>query len=167
MSFEEFCIKRIFKPVGMKDACFIHENTPTKNRVKGYVLNDDKKMVNQETASESMQSFGDGAFMMTVDDYLMWDRELYNNTILTQESIKFILSPTVLNDGKTYPYNCGMGREDDINNHVIFAHNGAWRGFVGEFWHVQDERLTLIFLLNLADYDAQYMVKTILNILLT
>jgi CubicO group peptidase (beta-lactamase class C family) len=167
MSFEEFCIKRIFKPVGMKDSCFVHEKTPTKNRVKGYVLNEDKKLVNQETASESMQSFGDGPFMMTIDDYLMWDKSLYNNTILTPESIRFILSPTVLNDGKTYPYNCGLFREKDINDHVIFAHNGCWRGIVGEFYHVQDQHLTLIILVNLVDYDTIYLVNSMLNILLT
>jgi CubicO group peptidase (beta-lactamase class C family) len=166
MSFEEFCIKRIFKPVGMKDACFVHEKTPTKNRVKGYVLNEDEELVNQETASESMQSFGDGPFMMTLDDYQMWDRSLYNNTILTKDSIRFMLSPTPLNDGKTYPYNCGLYRAEDINGHVIFNHNGAWRGITGEFYHVQDQHLTLILLINFVDYDADYLIKSILDILL-
>ena len=168
MTYDEFCHKRIFEPCGMKTARVIHDKDVVKNRAKGYETHKSGRLINQELASDEIQSYGDISLEMSVDDFMMWDKSLYNKTILDAKSIDKMLSPIKLNNGKNiyhflsnYCYGLWLEHSDLLS---IYHHYGSWRGSDAHFWHIPEKKLTVIIFVNLAFYDTYALSKSIIEL---
>jgi D-alanyl-D-alanine carboxypeptidase len=93
-----------------------------------------------------------GAFLSTVLDLAKWDAVLYSEKILSDSTRRQMWTPVTLNDGTSHPY--GFGWElGSFKGRKLVHHGGGMPGFRAEFGRFVDDRLTIIFLMNLDDVD--------------
>ena len=164
----EFCRERIFEPCGMKDARVIRDKNIVKNRAKGYEINSKKELINQQLASDEIQSYGDVSFEMSINDFMMWDKSLYKQTVLNSKSIDIMLTPIRLDNGelinhRQVNYCYGLWQEH-VDSLKLYHHFGSWRGTDGHFWHIPEKKLTIVMFANLAFYNTYYLSKSILEL---
>jgi CubicO group peptidase (beta-lactamase class C family) len=78
-SLRTYADERIFRPLGMVHTHF-HDDAGqiVKHRVAGYALTGDGKLV---TRADKNEFVGDSGVMSTVDDFLLWDQNLYQDRL--------------------------------------------------------------------------------------
>lgn len=143
----DFLQERIFKPLGMTTARVISEADIVPNRAAGYRLVAGE-LKNQQWVSPSTNTTADGSLYFTILDLAKWDAALYTNRPLKQSSLTQMWTPARLNDGKRKAYGFGW-QTDQIHQHRIVYHGGAWQGFKSSIVRFPDDKLTIIFFANL------------------
>jgi CubicO group peptidase (beta-lactamase class C family) len=143
--------ERIFKPLGMNTARIINEAEIIANRAAGYRLVKGE-LRNQEWVSPALNTTADGSLYLTVLDMAKWDAALYGEKLLKKASLEQMWTPVKLNSGKTQPYGFGWSF-NQINDHKIIEHGGAWQGFTTFIARYVDDKLSVIVLTNLAGAD--------------
>jgi CubicO group peptidase (beta-lactamase class C family) len=140
--------ERVFDPLGMRTARIISEADVVPNRAAGYRL---AKGVwkNQGWVAPTLNTTGDGALYLTVDDFIKWDAALGTDKLLKKASWEQIWTPAKLNDGKEAGYGFGWSL-GERNGHQRTHHGGAWQGFTSYFDRYPDDQLTVVVLTNLA-----------------
>lgn len=68
---------------------------------------------------------GAGNMETTLDDYLKWDRAIWNQTLLSDRTSQFIFSPGVLDNGQPVSYGFGWKVDPDRKNPRIVRHGGS------------------------------------------
>jgi len=114
--------------------------------------------------------YGDGSVVSTADDLLKWDQELYNNKIITKESVEQSMTPSRLNDGKLIEewggnYGIGWGLFSHPELGKMMVHGGYQPGFLSKFMRFTDQKITVIILSNTSD-DAFWTYTNIADGLL-
>jgi CubicO group peptidase (beta-lactamase class C family) len=144
--FGDFLQERIFKPLDMKTARVISEADIIPNRAAGYVLVKGE-LKNQEWVSPSLNSTGDGALYLTLEDMAKWDAALYGEKLFKKTSLEQMWSPVKLNDGTTYHYGFGwdLGK---VTGSKTVEHGGAWQGFKSFITRYLEEKTTIIVFAN-------------------
>jgi D-alanyl-D-alanine carboxypeptidase len=117
------------------------------NLARGYVDND--KLLDADNWPALRPS---GAFLSTVLDLAKWDAILYTDKILSDSTRRQMWTPVELNDGNSYPYGFGW-MLGSLKGHKLVHHTGGMPGFRSDFARVVDDKLTIIFLMNLDDVD--------------
>jgi CubicO group peptidase (beta-lactamase class C family) len=144
----DFLTKRIFQPLDMKTARIISEADIISNRAAGYrFVNGELK--NQEWVSPSVNTTGDGALYLTIDDMIKWDAALNAEKLLKKNSLNEMWTPAKTSDDKPTNYGFGWFIEG-VNGHKVIHHGGAWQGFTTCIRRYVDDRLTVIVLTNAA-----------------
>jgi CubicO group peptidase (beta-lactamase class C family) len=144
----DFLRKRVFEPLDMKTARIISEADIIPNRAAGYRFLDGE-LKNQEWVSPTVNTTGDGALYLSVDDLIKWDAALSTEKIFKKQSLDTMWTPAKLNDGKATNYGFGWFIET-VNGHKVIHHGGAWQGFTTYIRRYVDDRLTVIVLTNAA-----------------
>ena len=143
----EYLSEMVFKPAGMQTTYPTNTTVSLPNMAKGYVDND--KLLDAKDWPALRPS---GAFFSTVLDLAKWDGILYTDRILSDSTRQQMWTPATLNDGTSYPY--GFGWEiGSFRHRKLVHHGGGMPGFRSEFARFVDDRLTIIFLMNLDDVD--------------
>jgi len=93
-----------------------------------------------------------GGFLSTVLDLAKWDAVLNTDKILSESSRRQMWTPVKLNDGTSHPHGFGWQLEA-FRNLKSVRHSGGMPGFRAMFARYPDEKLTIIFLMNLNDVD--------------
>ena len=93
--FHEFQQERIFDPLEMKDT------------------------------SDSTRFNGSGNMITTPLDYAKWDRALWNQTLLDEETSKLYFSPGKLDNGERVDYGMGWRLEFDEDSLIKVQHDGV------------------------------------------
>lgn len=68
---------------------------------------------------------GDGSVFSSINDFEIWNRFWYGNTLLSQASIEDAFSPVTLADGSTSNYGFGWIITPNVK---VMWHNGSWLG---------------------------------------
>jgi len=143
----EYLSEKVFKPAGMQTTYPTTTKVSLPNMAQGYVDND--KLTDAKDWPALRPS---GAFFSTVLDLAKWDAILYTDRILTDSTRQQMWTPVTLNDGTSHPY--GFGWEiGSFRHRKLVHHGGGMPGFRSEFARFVDDRLTIIFLMNLDDVD--------------
>jgi CubicO group peptidase (beta-lactamase class C family) len=144
----EYLNEKVFKPSGMTTTYPTNIKGSLPTRASAYVDNSKLREVDDNWPALRPS----GAFLSTVLDMAKWDAMLYTDKILTESSRKQMWAPARLNDGTTYPY--GFGWEvKSFRGRRLVHHGGGGPGVRAEFARFLDDRLTIIFLMNLDDVD--------------
>lgn len=72
---------------------------------------------------------GDGTVNSTFNDLLKWDRALYQNTLITEESKKDLYVPATLMNGTKTEYGLGWFLINDNTFGYHLSHSGGWPGY--------------------------------------
>ena len=158
----EFLQDRIFKPLEMKTARIISEADIVTNRAAGYQLLKGE-LNNQEWVSPTMNSTADGSLYLTVYDMAKRDDAIYSERLLRKSSLDQMWTPVKLNDGQTYGYGFGWSVEE-VANHLLIHHNGAWQGFQCAIYRYLDDKVTVVAFANLAGTNLEKIIRGVADI---
>ncbi|GAB4051535.1 serine hydrolase domain-containing protein [Spirosoma litoris] len=168
--FIEFCRTRIFKPVGMT-----HTDIRTRaDKIKlpdmawGYMYVPEKK---RYVRADSFPEFnyaiwlgnrkGPGRISSTVGDLLKWDRALYTNQLVSQQTLKEAFTPAKLNDGSLTHYGFGWELKQNAKLGKVVWHDGDNPGYKTQIMRFIDADKTIILLCNNAHEKLPVILKAI------
>nr|WP_154984990.1 serine hydrolase [Paenibacillus xylanexedens] len=148
MSYADYVQQTILEPLGMKDSGEasrkVHTNSGFVQQGKGWI-----------PAPYYVSQSGSGTLYSTVDDLLKWDRALYTDQILSQETIETMYEPY---SNKNYGY-AWILKENGTKRTVF--HNGSGGGFSTAFSRNLSDDITIILLGNHAGMDMTTLLSDI------
>jgi D-alanyl-D-alanine carboxypeptidase len=144
----ELITERLFAPAGMIATRTTTTTDIVAHRASGYEWRKDKL----ENAENWVAVRPSGAFLTTVLDMAKWDVVLNSESILKSSLREQMWTPVKLNDGTTVPYGFGWGLTP-WQGHKRVAHNGGLPGFLSDYEHFIDDKLTVIVMINSTSAD--------------
>lgn len=164
--YEQVLQERILDPLNMKDTGYDHHATILKNRASGYEKNGDG-YVNAPYLDMSLP-YAAGSLYSTVEDLYKWDRALYDNKLLSEESKKLMFSPYVKDGDGYYAYgwnitNLPIGKTKDSVK--VIAHGGGINGFNTLIARFPEDENLIVLLNNTGGTKLQEIGMNINNIL--
>ncbi|WP_338873855.1 serine hydrolase domain-containing protein [Spirosoma sp. SC4-14] len=168
--FIEFCRKRIFKPVGMShtDIRTLDEKVKLPEMAWGYMYVPEKK---RYVRADSFPQFnyaiwlgnrkGPGRISSTANDLLKWDRALYTNMLVKQQTLTDAFMAAKLNNGTLSPYGFGWELEKSEKLGKVVRHSGDNPGYKTQLIRYIDADRTVILLCNNAHENLPAILKTI------
>jgi CubicO group peptidase (beta-lactamase class C family) len=122
MSFDSFCQKRIFSPLGMKDTTFYPGTNLVSRRVTGYTKN---KETGQLEAAAPLASFGvpghppmgNGGLFSTGPDYARFCQMLLGNGVFAGKKYLSPAAMRYLTTVQTGALPCGFFQSTEFGNH--------------------------------------------------
>jgi CubicO group peptidase (beta-lactamase class C family) len=156
----DYLAERLFKPLGMTTTRVISERDIVPHRAAGYVLDDEGQVKNQDWASPTANSTGDGALYFTVKDLAAWNAALDERKFLEPQHFEAWWTPVSLANGTTYPYGFGWSVQEQ-RGYPFIEHGGAWQGFRAAIARYPEQRLSVSVLANLEGAEPELIAKTI------
>jgi len=165
METSAFAKKYIFDPLGMNDTHF-HDNPDliVKNRAYGY---SPKKEGGYRLDILRLKVIGDLGVITTVEDFLKWDQNFYENKLGdgTQNLINMMKTRGKLNSGEVIPYAFGL----NISHYgglKIVSHGGSAVGYVAQYMQFPDQRFSVVILSNLSNFSTGRIARKIADLYL-
>ena len=159
----DYIRENIFDPLGMKTASIASDADIVPNRVAGYRVSNDR-ILNQDWVSPTFNQTADGCFLLSLEDFLAWERGVRARALLKPDSWSQIFAPVVLKSGKAHPY--GFAWEITRNGgQTVHGHDGSFRGFEAILTRYIEDELTIIALANLADADLTRVTEHIAKLM--
>jgi len=161
--FADFMRKEIFIPSGMKNTVVNHQGvTHIEHRSYGYSC--EAGGIRRTDQNRTSATIGDGGIYSSIEDMQAWDRALYTDTPLSQESRALMFKahiPTDENPGVHY----GLGFF--IKKHrgeTVLYHGGSSIGFRTGICRVPAKEISVIFLSNRSEGCGEDMCEKIMDI---
>jgi len=166
--FIEFCTTEIFHKLGMKHTAIrsLSEKAAVKNFATGHIYVKGKnEFIRADSFPASDYTIwlgnrkGPGRISSTVEDLLKWDKALYTEKLISQQTLEEAFTPMVLKDGKKSNY--GFGWEIVLNDPSgkMVWHNGDNPGYKTQIMRFLGKNRTLIILCNNASDQFQNIIK--------
>lgn len=145
-TFQDFMAEEIFKKLGMTNSTVYSKDVQIKNRAYGYKFND--SIFENRDQSTWSTILGDGGIYSSVSDYAIWDKSLYNETLVKSDLINDAFSNWGEN-GKTDGKGYGFGWQIDIKNGKKYLiHGGSTSGFINTTLRIPSEKITVVIYTN-------------------
>ena len=164
--YEQVLQENILEPLNMEDTGYDHHATILKNRASGYEKNG-KSYINAPYLDMSLP-YAAGSLYSTVEDLYKWDRALYTNKILSEESKELMFSPHIKDGDGDYGYGWMMTELPVANTKdsvKTIAHGGGINGFNTLIARFPEENDLIVLLNNTGGTKLQEMGMAINNIL--
>ncbi len=143
--FANFLHEQIFEPLQMNGTVAYEKGISTVvYRAFGHSYNGSSWI--QTDQSRTSAVLGDGGIYSSIEDLAKWDTALYDNRLLSPESLKLAMTPAVRTDDPGIQY--GMGWR--ISGDMIW-HLGETIGFENVILRFPKQRLTVVVLTNRND----------------
>lgn len=164
MSFPDFLQAGIFKPLGMRvTVAHVEGRDTVPHRAYGYSPRGGAFV--QTDQSVTSATLGDGGIYSRVDDLVLWDRALTNETLIDRASLAVATTPPALPGGHASEY--GFGWFIDVYRGAKrWRHTGETSGFRNAILRFPDRRLTIIILTNRSSGEPQSIAERIADRLL-
>ncbi|MCM1991176.1 serine hydrolase domain-containing protein [Oceanirhabdus seepicola] len=139
-----------------------------KNRASGYCIDEVSKEFRNSSYIDMSIIQGDGGLYSTVEDLHIWNKELFDGSIISKESLKKITTPYVAeDDSNSYGYGLSLGLEEiagKVRN--IIYHGGEINGFLCTNEVFIEENVQIIALSNIMNHFIFELVENIEEIIL-
>ncbi len=149
-SFDDYLKNTFFEPLGMKNTGIHNSRQILENEAYGYAYENGKflKAINWDMSWAS----GAGALYSTVGDLFLWNEAVFNEKVLSEESLKSAFTHVKLNDG-TEPKDLGGGYGygwviAEIRGLRVILHGGGLNGFNTDLTRYPDINATVVVLQN-------------------
>lgn len=150
-SFPDFVHAHVFGPLGMRSTFSLPNAIRRAGPLVSMSYTGDSGDPEPYPSDDFDALYGSGSIYTTIGDMALYDRALYNATLVSDATLAEAFQPVTLNDGGSEPY--GFGWEiEEFNGVSYVAHSGAWLGFNADYVRVLDQRLSVVVLLN-RDYE--------------
>lgn len=151
-SFKQFMYDEIFQKLNMSGSTVYQKNLIIKNRAYGYELNDTIFERKDQNAWSAVQ--GDGGIYSSVNDYYQWDKNLYNETLITTNLKEDAF--TIWDDiGKNRGAGYGFGWHIEIKDgRKYLTHGGNTTGFRNYSLRIPSEKISVAIYTNTANYGT-------------
>ncbi|WP_369593082.1 serine hydrolase domain-containing protein [Lysinibacillus pakistanensis] len=175
MGYGEFLQKRIFTPLNMFNTSTHSQflDSEIENFSLGFIYDWEQDLYRLPSEMEEHKYVyfldgvkGDGGIKSTVDDLLKWERAIYNNELVSEQTKESIIDPVFIKGEATNGY-CPCLHEDfggyglgwKIENHPqykkIILHDGYWAGYYSVLISYKDRNKAIIMLNNLDFTDNE------------
>jgi CubicO group peptidase (beta-lactamase class C family) len=148
-SLREWAAENVFGVLGMKNSHFHDDHTHiVPFRADGYAPTEDGFAISMTI----LDMVGDGGVYTTVEDFLLWDRNFYDNKLGGggDELIELVTTPGELNTDEEMTYAFGLGVEEYRGLRLI-EHGGAFVGFRTDTIRFPEQRFSVVVYCNRAD----------------
>ncbi len=143
-TFREVMKKEIFEPLGMKSAWVFDDATQViKNRAYGY----ERRKKEWRYAHSDWIMTGDGTVMLSLEDFVLWDKALRDGKLVKAETLKLAWAPGKLDSGKEHTYGFGWNVTTK-DGKLTVEHSGGWAGTSTYIVRYVDEGVTAVALSN-------------------
>jgi CubicO group peptidase (beta-lactamase class C family) len=156
--FISFCKEEIFRKLGMQHTAIrtLAEKKAVVDFALGHIyITTRARYVRADSFPSSDYTIwlgnrkGPGRVSSTAEDLLKWDQALYNNKLVSQQTMEEAFTPMRLNDGSISNYGFGwMIIQPVKNSGKIVWHSGDNPGYKTEIKRFLDNKRTLIILCN-------------------
>lgn len=167
MPFETYVKENIFDRAGMGSVVYDYKpemDPEMPERVFGYKTElDGSRTYEDKHFLNHVQ--GDGGIYASLEDLRKWDRIMYTDKIMSEESKKEAFSPFVLKNGDTTNYGFGWFLDTSPNGKKVVQHSGGWVGFGTFIYREIEENNCLILLTNNSSSYLREAVTGLKNIL--
>ncbi|MCM0650251.1 beta-lactamase family protein [Clostridium swellfunianum] len=137
-TYAEFLKENIFEPLGMNNTGLDDYIEILPNKANGYYASGERLVCCE---IDTMSAFSAGAIYSTVEDMILWDQALYNNKLVSQNTLNEIFTP--------FRNNYGYGWFiDEVTNRRRVRHSGGGNGFSHQYHRYIDERVSILVLSN-------------------
>ena len=161
MSFSNFMVQNIFKPLEMNDT-WVHSpenDTLYKNKTVGHTP---KGGIEKEVYADYV--IGDKGIYSTVEDLFKWNQALYSEKILKKKTLEEAFTGYSNEHKGKRNYGYGWRMIDEGEGNKIVYHNGWWHGYGSLFFRGLNDQTTIILLSN--KYNSNmYHIEDVLAIL--
>jgi CubicO group peptidase (beta-lactamase class C family) len=144
-TFATFLRERIFVPLGMRDTVAFEDGVSTvARRAFGYSETPDGWSRTDQSLTSAV--LGDGGIYSSIDDLAKWDAALYDERLLSAESLRAAFAPATATDDPQVEYGFGWR----ITGETLW-HSGETIGFRNVIVRYPHKRLTVVLLTNRND----------------
>ena len=150
-SLREWAAENMFASLGMEHSHFHDDHTHiVPNRADGYAPTED----GYEISMTTLDMVGDGGVYTTIEDFLLWDRNFYDNTLGKgcEELIETVTTPGTLNQDEPMTYAFGLD-VDEYRGLPMVSHGGGFVGFRTDTIRFPEQHLSVVVYCNRADAD--------------
>lgn len=164
-SLREWAAENMFGPLGMDHSHFHDDHTHiVPARADGYAPTEDGFRISMTI----LDMVGDGGVYTTIEDFLHWDRNFYDNKLGAggPELIEQITTPGQLNQDEPMTYAFGLD-VDDYRGLPIVAHSGGFVGFRTDTIRFPEQRLSVFVYCNRADANPEERSRKVAELYLS
>jgi len=165
MKTSAFAKKNIFSPLEMNSTHFHDDpNLIVKNRAYGY---SPKEEGGFRLDILRLRVIGDLGVFTTIEDFLKWDQNFYNNRLGkgTQNLIKLMLTQGKLNNSEVLPYAFGLNISKYRGLRTI-SHGGSAVGYQAQYMQFPDHHFSIVILSNLSNFNTGGIARKIADLYL-
>jgi D-alanyl-D-alanine carboxypeptidase len=159
----EFMKERIFDPLGLKETRYTNVSKIIPNRVCGYLLDDDNKLINGAYISNFFSTMGDMGIITTATDLAKWSMALDDVKILDKQTLQQMWTSSILNDGVeamgVFGTNYGLGwTVSRHRGYMEIGHGGSFiNGYTANLARFPEKHLAVIVLTNLNPTNVSWI----------
>ncbi len=161
--FKQFLKELVFDPLGMKNT-FVFDPKDDYSKQDVSISYRPNWAVFENNHEDGV--YGDKGIYSTVEDMYLWDQSLYNNKILSSQTLKNAFTGLPVDSKGIKKYGLGWRMYDFKNGQKMVFHNGWWHGNNSVFYRFVQENSTIIVLgnkFNKKIYDQGKAVYKILR----
>ncbi|MBU2864854.1 beta-lactamase family protein [Reinekea forsetii] len=129
-SFPDFMSEAVFLPLNMRDSQIFNLLSAQEPEFRVFGYGKKHGLFGGAKQSKDLNEmdgvYGDGSVYSSASDLALWDKALYQGTLLPLDKIQQAFEPTQLNSGKLSRY--GFGWVIDPQRQSV-EHAGGWQGF--------------------------------------
>lgn len=153
-SYENILENNIFKPCGMIHSGVIHNRKIVARRAMGYQYSDHRYTNALPIANHNI-FIGAASIYSTAGDLLRFDRALYTNTLLSENTKKQMFTINLP------PYGYGWFVNDDSLTGKVVSHGGDIFGYTTLIERRLKDQLLIVILANLQSIDREAIKKVL------
>ena len=160
-----FARENIFEPLGMAHTRFYDDpNAIIRNQAFGYSRRGDDGYRLDILRSDVI---GDLGVITTVEDFLHWDSNFYENKLGegTRDLITTMFTRGRTNAGEELSYALGL-EFDSYRGLKTMGHGGSAVGYVAEFLQFPEQRLSVVILSNLSSFSPGRVARRVADLYL-
>ncbi|MFL5729060.1 MAG: serine hydrolase domain-containing protein [Cytophagaceae bacterium] len=163
ISFDQFVMKKIFKPLQMDDSRVysMHNNCEVPNRVYGFSRYRGGHSPDEDDIRNGL--VGEKGVYSSVIDLYKWDQALYTDVLVSQKTIKEAFEYGQVKSGRKINY--GFGWRKSKNHEDVVYHFGHWRGFKACVIRFTNDKDLIVILNNTGSRRLKQMALSISEIL--
>ena len=157
LSFADALQQQIFQPLNMRNSGVERFGQRAGNRANGY--SNETFGIRQDENNVSL-ALGSGDIYSTVDDLYRWDQALIGNSLLSAASKELLFKGENEALGyygygfRTPPYLRGLPHKEAGK---LVRHGGSMDGFLSNYHHYLEDKLTVIVLGNIRPFDIRQL----------
>lgn len=165
MSLKKYFRLNLFEPLGMRSTSLWYKDEMKKKRIaKGY-RSYQGKLISSPNIVGSVP-YAAGAIVSTVDDLLIWNRELKNRSLLTAALVESLTTEKQTNSGTGTGYSYGFFIKNVLGQNTL-QHGGNLYGFTTYGLYIPTEDLFVCILANKSlertEEVANYLASVVLG----
>ncbi len=163
-SLREWAAENLFGALGMKNSHFHDDHTHiVPLRADGYAPSEEGFSISMTT----LDMVGDGGVYSTVEDFLFWDRNFYDNRLGSggDELIRMVTTPGQLNGDEEMTYAFGLDAVEFRGLRMI-AHGGSFVGFRADTIRFPEQQLSVVVYCNRADANPSQRSRKVAELYL-